>query len=151
MSQAARIATGQRRRPSTNGNRPSRKHSRDRRASRPFAAGGNFLGTPGSHTTPDTIAAADPDVLLFAWCGAGNRVPLDRVIAQRNWHHLRAVRNRQVYCIPDELFNTPAPTLLQGLSTIAYILHPALFPASLHPVQLPSPVPTEFAQSIQSK
>jgi iron complex transport system substrate-binding protein len=115
------------------------------------AAGGTFLGTPGSHTTPDTIAAADPDVLLFAWCGAGNRVPLDRVIAQRNWHHLRAVRNRQVYCVPDELLNTPAPTLLQGLSTIAYILHPTLFPPSLHPIQLHSPVPTEFAQSIQSK
>jgi iron complex transport system substrate-binding protein len=100
------------------------------------AAGGTFLGEPGSHTTADTIAAADPDVLLFAWCGAGNRVPLDRVIAQRNWHHLRAVRNRQVYCIPDELFNTPAPTLLGGLSTIAYILHPTLFPPTPHPIQL---------------
>ncbi len=108
------------------------------------AAGGTFLGTPGSHTTADTIAAADPDVLLFAWCGAGNRVPLDRVITQRNWHHLRAVRNRQVYCIPDELLNTPAPTLLQGLSTIAYILHPTLFPPTptiqlQHPQEKPSP------------
>jgi iron complex transport system substrate-binding protein len=115
------------------------------------AAGGTFLGAPGSHTTPDTIAAADPDVLLFAWCGAGNRVPLDRVIAQRNWHHLRAVRNRQVYCIPDELFNTPAPTLLEGLGAIAHILHPTLFPPSLHPIQLHPPIPIKFAQSIQTK
>jgi iron complex transport system substrate-binding protein len=104
------------------------------------AAGGTFLGEPGSHTTPDTIAAADPDVLLFAWCGAGNRVPLDRVIAKRNWHHLRAVRNRQVYCIPDELFNTPAPTLLGGLAAIAHILHPTLFPPNHHPIQLPPPL-----------
>ncbi len=42
------------------------------------AANGQFLGTPGAHTTPDEVAAADPDVLVFAWCGAGNRVPLER-------------------------------------------------------------------------
>jgi iron complex transport system substrate-binding protein len=92
------------------------------------AAGATFLGEPGSHTTPETIAAADPDVLLFAWCGAGDRVPLDRVIAQRNWHSLRAVRNARIHCIPDEYLNTPAPTLLQGLACIAAAAHPTLHP-----------------------
>ena len=95
------------------------------------AAGGTFLGTPGSHTTPETIASLpesdQPDILLFAWCGAGNRVPLERVIAQRNWHHLPAVRHRRVFCVPDELFNTPAPTLLDGLACIASVLHPTLY------------------------
>jgi iron complex transport system substrate-binding protein len=94
-------------------------------------ANGAFLGVPGSHTTADAIAHLpedqQPDVLLFAWCGAGNRVPLERVIAQRNWHHLPAVRNRRVFCIPDEFFNTPAPTLLEGLACIASALHPTLF------------------------
>jgi iron complex transport system substrate-binding protein len=92
------------------------------------AAGARFLGEPGSHTNPDEIAAADPDVLLFAWCGAGGRVPLDRVIAQRSWHNLRAVRNGRVHCIPDEYLNTPAPTLLEGLACIAAAAHPALHP-----------------------
>ncbi len=91
------------------------------------AANGRFLGTPGAHTTPDQVALADPDVLLFAWCGAGNRVPLARVIAQRNWEDLRAVRNRRVHVIPDEYLNTPAPTLLQGLASIASALHPTLY------------------------
>lgn len=95
------------------------------------AANGRFVGTPGVHTTPETIAALDPDVLLFAWCGAGDRVPLDRVIAQRNWQHLRAVRNRRVFCIPDEFLNTPSFNLLEGLASISATLHPALFPA--HP------------------
>ncbi|HEV2644769.1 MAG TPA: ABC transporter substrate-binding protein [Acidobacteriaceae bacterium] len=90
------------------------------------AAGATFLGEPGSHTTPEAIAAADPDVLLFAWCGAGDRVPLERVIAQRNWHSLRAVRNARVHCIPDEYLNTPAPTLHQGLACIASAAHPTL-------------------------
>jgi iron complex transport system substrate-binding protein len=92
------------------------------------AAGARFLGTPGSHTTPEEVAAADPDALLFAWCGAGDRVPLDRVIAQRNWHSLRAVRNNRVHCIPDEYLNTPAPTLLEGLACIAAAAHPTVHP-----------------------
>jgi iron complex transport system substrate-binding protein len=103
-------------------------------------AHGTFLGTSGSHTTAEAIAdlpeQQQPDVLLFAWCGAGNRVPLERVIAQRNWHHLRAVRNRRVFCIPDEFFNTPAPTLLEGLACIASALHPALFPPHNALIQL---------------
>ena len=100
------------------------------------AAGGHFLGTPGAKTTPEAIAAADPDVLLFAWCGAGNRVPLDRVITQRNWHHLKAVQNRQVYCIPDQYLNTPAPTLLEGLACIAAAIHPQIHPPHPHLIQL---------------
>jgi iron complex transport system substrate-binding protein len=91
------------------------------------AAGGQYLGEPGTHTTPEAIAAADPDVLLFAWCGAGDRVPLEKVIAQRNWHHLRAVRERRVFCIPDEFLNTPGPSLLEGLASIASATHPDLY------------------------
>ncbi len=101
------------------------------------AAGGRFLGTPGSHTTPEDIAAADPDVLLFAWCGAGNRVPLARVIEQRNWHHLSAVQNHRVFCIPDEFLNTPGPTLLEGLACIAAAIHPQQNPPNPKLIQLP--------------
>jgi iron complex transport system substrate-binding protein len=91
-------------------------------------AGGTFLGEPGAHTTPEAIAAADPDVLLFAWCGAGDRVPLAKVIAQRNWYPLKAVQHGNVHCVPDEYLNTPAVTLLEGLACIASATHPALFP-----------------------
>ena len=91
------------------------------------AAGGEFIGTPGATTTAEAIAAADPDVILAAWCGAGNRVPLERIVDQRNWQSLRAVRDRNVFCIRDEWLNTPAPTLLRGLHAIAAALHPDLF------------------------
>jgi iron complex transport system substrate-binding protein len=91
------------------------------------AAGGTFLGSPGTQTTPDQIASADPDVLLFAWCGAGDRVPLERVIEQRRWQHLRAVRNGRVYCIPDEYLNTPAiPSLHLGLVNLTAAIHPEI-------------------------
>jgi iron complex transport system substrate-binding protein len=100
------------------------------------AAGGRYLGEPGAHTTAEAIAEANPDVLLFAWCGAGNRVPLDRVIAQRNWHHLKAVQERRVFCIPDQFLNTPAHTLLQGLACIAATTHPDLHPPHPDLIQL---------------
>jgi iron complex transport system substrate-binding protein len=102
------------------------------------AAGGKYLGEPGTHTTPDVIVAADPDVLLFAWCGAGDRVPLERVIAQRNWHDLRAVRERRVFCIPDEFLNTPGPNLLEGLASIAGAIHPELYPSHPQIIRLKS-------------
>jgi iron complex transport system substrate-binding protein len=100
------------------------------------AAGGKYLGEPGTHTTAEAIAKADPDVLLFSWCGAGNRVPLERVIAQRNWHHLKAVQQRRVFCIPDQHLNTPAHTLLQGLACIASTTHPTLHPPHPELIQL---------------
>jgi len=100
------------------------------------AAGGKYLGEPGAHTTAEAIADANPDVLLFSWCGAGNRVPLDRVIAQRNWQSLRAVRERRVFCIPDQFLNTPAHTLLQGLACIAAATHPDLHPPHPDLIQL---------------
>jgi iron complex transport system substrate-binding protein len=91
------------------------------------AAGGRFLGNPGSVTDAAAVTAHDPDVLIFAWCGAGDRVPLARVIEKRQWQSLRAVREGRVYCVPDELLNTPAPNLLQGLRALAGAIHPEIF------------------------
>lgn len=91
------------------------------------AAGGLFLGEPGTHTQPETIAEADPDILLTAWCGAGDRVPLEKIVQQRGWEQLAAVRNRRVYCIADELLNTPAPNLIGGLHALAQVIHPDVF------------------------
>jgi iron complex transport system substrate-binding protein len=91
------------------------------------AAGGDFIGAPGKTTTAVEIAAAQPDVIFAAWCGAGDRVPLDKIVEQRMWQNLPAVKNRRVFCINDELLNTPASTLIGGLNSIAWALHPELF------------------------
>jgi iron complex transport system substrate-binding protein len=95
------------------------------------AAGGKFLGTAGSKTDAETVSAADPDVMVMAWCGAGDRVPLEKIIEQRGWEGLAAARERRIYCVPDEFLNTPAPTLMDGLHALAGIIHPEIFPA--HP------------------
>lgn len=90
-------------------------------------AGGSFQGIPGSIATAAEIADADPEILAMAWCGAGSRVPLRRVVEQRGWQQLRAVRERRVYCIPDELLNTPATNLVDGLKALAAAIHPDYF------------------------
>jgi iron complex transport system substrate-binding protein len=92
------------------------------------AAGGDFLGTPGKKLTAKEIQSLDPEVSFAAWCGAGDRVPLEKIISDRSWQDTSAARSGRVYCIRDELLNTPAPTLLQGLDAMAFALHPELFP-----------------------
>jgi iron complex transport system substrate-binding protein len=91
------------------------------------AAGGRFLGEPGKTTSFDAVADALPEVLIAAWCGAGDRVPLERIIEQREWEDLPAVRDGRVFCINDELLNTPASNLIEGLHAIAWALHPEMF------------------------
>jgi iron complex transport system substrate-binding protein len=93
------------------------------------AAGGVFIGEPGMTTTFEAVAAADPDVVIASWCGAGDRVPLEKIAARPGWESIRAARESRIFCIADELLNTPAPTLVAGLHALAAALHPDHFPA----------------------
>jgi len=92
------------------------------------AAGGRFLGEPGKAIPAPDLAALDPDVIIAAWCGAGDRVPLEKIVADRGWQQTSAARTGRIFCIRDEFLNTPAPTLLRGLDALAFAIHPELFP-----------------------
>jgi len=94
------------------------------------AAGGEFLGEPGRTVEAGEILRLDPEVIIAAWCGAGDRVPLEKIIAGRNWEQTAAARSGRIFCIRDEFLNTPAPTLLQGLDCLAFAIHPELFPST---------------------
>jgi iron complex transport system substrate-binding protein len=91
-------------------------------------AGGSFIGHPGKQTTAEAIQEEDPEVIIAAWCGAGDRVPLERIVRDRDWTETSAARAGRVYCITDELLNTPAPTLVRGLHALAHAIHPDEFP-----------------------
>lgn len=92
------------------------------------AAGAEFVGTPGRQCSNDEIAALNPDVIIAAWCGAGDRVPLEKIVPDRGWERTSAALSGRVFCIRDEFLNTPAPTLLQGLDALAWAIHPDVFP-----------------------
>jgi iron complex transport system substrate-binding protein len=91
------------------------------------AAGGGFLGEPGKSTSAEAVASARPDIVIAAWCGAGDRVPLEKIVEQRGWGDLEAVRTGRIFCISDELLNTPASNLVDGLHAIAWAIHPDIF------------------------
>jgi len=88
------------------------------------AAGGQMIGEPGKQIDAEEVAASNPDVLIAAWCGAGDRVPLEKLLRDRNWQGISAAKNARVYCIRDEFLNTPAPTLLYGLDALRAAIHP---------------------------
>jgi iron complex transport system substrate-binding protein len=91
------------------------------------AAGGEFVGSPGRQATAAEVLQLDPEVIIAAWCGAGDRVPLEKIIAERDWGRTAAALCGRVFCIRDEFLNTPAPTLLQGLQALAFAIHSELF------------------------
>ncbi|MGA7924832.1 MAG: ABC transporter substrate-binding protein [Candidatus Sulfotelmatobacter sp.] len=91
------------------------------------AAGGEFVGAPGRQISAEDVTRMDPDIVVVAWCGAGDRVPLEKIVRERKWQGSRAARTSRVYCIRDEHLNTPAPTLLRGLDALASAIHPELF------------------------
>jgi len=92
------------------------------------AAGGSFVAEPGRAVSSDELLRLDPEVIVAAWCGAGDRVPLEKIVADRGWQNTSAAAAGRVYCVRDEFLNTPAPTLLQGLDALAWAIHPETFP-----------------------
>ena len=101
------------------------------------AAGGRFFGGPGKQTTAEEVAAADPEVIIAAWCGAGDRVPLEKVARRQGWEQTKAVKSGRVYCINDEFLNTPASPLMDGLKALAAAIHPEMYqaPGGLRKIQ----------------
>ncbi len=108
------------------------------------AAGGEFLGMPGRQISAEEVARLDPDLLIAAWCGAGDRVPLEKIVAERKWEGTGAARASRIYCVRDEYLNTPAPTLLRGLDALAFATHPELF-ASAEGIRQITSVPSSTA------
>ncbi len=113
------------------------------------AAGGDFLGDPGDKRSADEVRGLDPHVIVTAWCGAGDRVPLEKIVTERSWQDTAAARSGRVFCIRDEFLNTPAPTLLQGLATLAFAIHSEHFPRTKGIRQITA-VPASIAQNSKS-
>ena len=115
------------------------------------AAGGSFVGECGRSISSEEILGLNPEVILAAWCGAGDRVPLEKIIAARGWQNTTAAASGRVYCIRDEFLNTPAPTLLEGLDALAWAIHPEVFPHAKGIRQISArPADTDFASKVST-
>ncbi|MBA3913579.1 MAG: ABC transporter substrate-binding protein, partial [Acidobacteriales bacterium] len=91
------------------------------------AAGGEFVGSPAARLDAEAVAATNPEVIVAAWCGVGDRAPLQKIVTDRGWENLAAVQHQRVFAIRDDFLNTPAPTLIYGLQALAAAIHPEKF------------------------
>lgn len=92
-------------------------------------AGGKNLGddVEGSwiQIGQETLMEMDPEIILLGDYYYGNTP--DVVAARTGWDVISAVANGRMYGFDDNLVSRPGPRLVDGLETIAQILHPELF------------------------
>jgi len=99
-----------------------------------IAGGGDLLGVADAHspfTSWESLAAADPDVIVIAPCG----FDIDRTVGEMavleqsdHWPRLRAVCGGRVYVGDgNAFFNRPGPRLVETAEILAEILHPGAF------------------------
>jgi len=85
------------------------------------AAGGCCPFVPAGERSREVDAAAveraDPDHAVLHWCGA-DREPGAEPLADRGWDIDPAV-----HVIDDSLLNQPSPRLVDGIETLAGLLH----------------------------
>jgi len=86
-------------------------------------AGGDFALPAGTRLTDEQVAHAAPDVVVLAWTATGNRANPARMLADKAFRNIPAVKNRRIVVIRDELLNTPGPPLMQGAHEIFRAIH----------------------------
>jgi iron complex transport system substrate-binding protein len=88
-----------------------------------LAGGRNvFAGRPGQsmEIPPEAVAAADPDVIIVAWCGVPfDKLNVDRVLRREGLESVSAVRSRRVYAVDESLLGRPGPRVIEGIEHIA--------------------------------
>ena len=94
-------------------------------------AGGNNLGSaladPWVQISVEEIIARNPDIILLGDYTLGGIKPED-VMARPGWESIFAVQNQKVYPFDDNLVSRPGPRMVDGLESLAKLLHPELFP-----------------------
>jgi putative methionine-R-sulfoxide reductase with GAF domain len=105
------------------------------------AAGGEFVPRPaGRPVSSEEVIAADPEIVVLAWAATSDRARPDKVSERPGWERICAVRTGRIHVIRDELLNTPAPILLEGLDALATIIHPKIFKGGSARVHTTEPV-----------
>ena len=99
-----------------------------------IAGGANLFGEARRHSpwmTWDSLAAADPDVILVSPCGfdlARTAAEMGPLASAAGWRDLAAVRAGRVYLADgNAYFHRPGPRLVESLEILAEILHPGAF------------------------
>lgn len=95
-----------------------------------LSGGRNFaesLDQPFPRLSAETILRGNPDVIVLGDARYG--VTAATVRGRAGWANLTAVKRGTIYPFDDNLASRPGPRLVDGLETLARLLHPELFTA----------------------
>ena len=123
---------------------------------KPLVAGGHWLpemksiaggidelhepGVSAERMRWEQVLSYGPDVLLLVPCYIGKSSEetmertleqLEHLASQPGWWVIPAVRDRRVFVLSHEMICQAGPQLVDGVETLARILHPDLFPMEL--------------------
>lgn len=90
------------------------------------AGGQNPLGDEAVKSRPlsdEEVSEINPDAIILSWCGvAFDNYRPDVIYRNPLWQELHAVKNKQVYCIPETYLGRPSPGLLEGFRALKAII-----------------------------
>jgi iron complex transport system substrate-binding protein len=93
-----------------------------------MAGGTNITGAIHNQypqVSAETIIADNPQIIVLGDGPAG--VTVSGVLARPGWNAISAVQQHRVYLFNDDLASRPGPRIVQGLETLAHLIHPELF------------------------
>ena len=92
-----------------------------------------FSGEPSEEQTWELIAAVSPDIVIVMPCGYEAQIAHREAEMHRD--ELLALGAGEIVAVDASgYFSRPGPRLIDGLETLAHIIHPELFPQSPTPV-----------------
>lgn len=86
---------------------------------------GSSLQSSWAQISVEELLVQNPDIILL---GDGNYgVTADQVAERPGWSEINAVKEDKIYSFNDDLVSRAGPRLVEGLETLAKLIHPELF------------------------
>jgi iron complex transport system substrate-binding protein len=86
---------------------------------------GDALDKPWAQISTEALVKQNPDIILLADAPFG--VTPEAVAKRAGWGDIKAVKDGKVYPFDPNLLSVPGPRLVDGLETLAVMLHPDVF------------------------
>ncbi|MER3423339.1 MAG: cobalamin-binding protein [Nitrospiraceae bacterium] len=88
--------------------------------------------SPYPRLSMEEVIKEDPELIVFP-VGTVEGIPGDEQELWQRWATISAVKHRRFYRISSDLLNRPGPRIVQGLETLARIIHPEAFDGTSNP------------------
>jgi iron complex transport system substrate-binding protein len=87
---------------------------------------GKMAVPAGARVSDADVARANPEIIVLAWTAVGGKSKPEQALNNPAWAEVRAVRDKKIFVIRDEMLNTPGPPLVRGAEELLRVIHPEL-------------------------